>query len=61
MLETLMKAELTEFLNYEEYSYDGYRTDNSRNGYYTHNYETKYGKINDLKISRDRNNDFKQQ
>lgn len=61
MLGTLMKVELTEFLNYEKYSYDAHHTGNSRNGYYTRNYETKYSKINDLKVPRDRNNEFEQQ
>lgn len=34
MLETLMKTELTKFLNYEKYSYDGHHTGNSQNSYY---------------------------
>jgi putative transposase len=33
----------------------------SRNGYYKRSYETKYGKINDLNIPRDRNGEFEQQ
>lgn len=61
MMESLMKAELTELLKYEKYSYEGHHSGNSRNGFYTRDYETKYGKINDLKIPRDRNGEFEQQ
>ncbi|MBS4535038.1 transposase [Clostridium sp. D2Q-14] len=61
MIETLMKSELIELLKYEKYSYDGHHTGNSRNVYYTRNYEIKYGKINDLKVPGDRNNEFEQQ
>ena len=60
-METLMKEELTNVLNYEKYSSEGRGTGNSRNGYYSRNYETKYGIIEDIKIPRDRNNEFEQQ
>nr|WP_236777898.1 transposase [Anoxybacter fermentans] len=32
---------------------------NSRNGYYTRSFKTKYGNIRDLKVPRDRNGEFK--
>ena len=60
-METLMKEELTNVLNYEKYSPEGHGTGNSRNGYYSRNYETKYGTIEGIKIPRDRNNEFEQQ
>lgn len=61
MMETLLQQELTEFLKYDKYSYKGRNSGNSRNGYYTRDYETKYGEIKDLNIPRDRNNEFEQQ
>jgi transposase-like protein len=60
-METLMKEELTNVLQYEKYSYDGRATGNSRNGFYQRDYETRYGTIEDLNIPRDRNNEFEQQ
>ena len=59
--QTMMKEELTNVLQYAKYSYDRHGTGNSRNGYYSRSYETKYGTIEDLKIPRDRNNEFEQQ
>jgi len=61
MMETLMKAELTELLKYERYSPEGHNSGNSRNGFYKRSYETKYGKIENLNIPRDRNDEFQQQ
>lgn len=61
MMETLMKAELTELLKYEKYSPEGHNSGNSRNGFYKRSYETKYGKIENLNIPRDRNDEFQQQ
>ena len=61
MMEKLMKSELTEVLKYEKYSPDGHNTGNSRNGSYKRSFETKYGKLENLNIPRDRNNEFKQQ
>lgn len=61
MMETLMQAELTELLKYDKYAVEGHNSGNSRNGYYKRSYETKYGKINDLNIPRDRNGEFEQQ
>ena len=60
-METLMKEELTNVLQYSKYSYEGHGTSNSRNGYYPRNYDTKYCMIKNLKIPRDRNNAFEQQ
>lgn len=60
-METLMKEELTNVLKYEKYSSEGHGTGNSRNGYYSRNYDTKYGTIEGLRIPRDRNNEFEQQ
>lgn len=61
MMETLMQAELTELLKYDKYAVEGHNSGNSRNGYYKRSYETKYGKLNDLNIPRDRNGEFEQQ
>lgn len=61
MIETLLKAELTEFLKYEKYESKGRNSGNSRNGYYSRDYETKYGRIEDIQIPRDRNGEFEQQ
>lgn len=60
MVETLLKAELSEFLNYDKYEYKGRNSGNSRNGYYSRDYDTKYGKIEDIQIPRDRNGEFEQ-
>lgn len=60
-MERLMQEELSNVLQYEKYSYDGHGTGNSRNGAYARVYETRYGTIHDLKIPRDRNNEFSQQ
>lgn len=57
-LEKLLKAELTEFLGYEKHEPSGRNSDNSRNGYYSRNLHTKYGKIENLKVPRDRNGEF---
>lgn len=53
-METLLKAELTELLEYEKYTQEGRNSGNSRNGYYDKSYETKDGKTNELKTLRDR-------
>ena len=39
----LLKTELTQFLDYEPYDPSGYNSGNSRNGFYTRMYKTKYG------------------
>jgi transposase-like protein len=61
MMETLMHAELAQLLTYEKYDPKGKNTGNSRNGCYKRDYETRYGTIEELKIPRDRNGEFKQQ
>lgn len=60
-METLMKEELTNVLKYEKYRPEGHGTGNSRNSYYSRNYDTKYGTIKGIQIPRDRNNEFEQQ
>ena len=56
----LLQAELTGFLGYEKYSAEGIGTGNSRNGTYTRELDTRYGKLN-INIPRDRNGEFEQQ
>lgn len=48
-IESLMKGEIQIFLE---------ETEGSRNGYYERDLGTRYGKINGLRIPRDRNNEF---
>lgn len=55
----LLKIELTEFLGYQKHSVDGYGTGNSRNGFYSRDLDTRFGKLH-LSIPRDRNGDFEQ-
>lgn len=57
---TLLKTELTAFLDYEKYDRSGFNSGNSRNGDYTRTLHTEYGDL-ELKIPWDRNGDFKQQ
>ena len=57
---TLLKTELTAFLNYEKYDRIGFNTGNSRNGSYDRTVKTEYGELH-LQIPRDRNGEFKQQ
>ncbi|BFH64774.1 IS256 family transposase [Paenibacillus azoreducens] len=52
-LETIMRAEIQQFMENEQ---EGIR--NSRNGYYKRNLHTKYGNLEDLQVPRDRNGDF---
>lgn len=61
MIEKLLQQELTEFLKYDKYFYEGRNSGNSRNDYYTRNYETRYGIIVNLNIPRDRKSEFEQQ
>lgn len=56
----ILKSELTAFLDYEKYDPRGYNTGNSRNGSYSRELETKYGKIS-VEIPRDRSGEFSQQ
>ncbi|OSP64234.1 IS256 family transposase, partial [Enterococcus faecium] len=57
---TLLKTELTTFLDYEKYDRIGFNTGNSRNGSYDRTVKTEYGELH-LQIPRDRNGEFKQQ
>ncbi len=57
-VEHLMQSELTEHLNYEKHDPKGNNSGNSRNGTYNRILDTKYGKINNLNVPRDRNGDF---
>lgn len=58
-LENFLKAELTEFLNYEKHDYSGRNSGNSRNGSYLRNFLTQFGNIKNLNVPRDRNSEFK--
>lgn len=57
MLNTLLLAELTEFLSYDKYNTSDYNTGNSRNGYYKRSLHTIFGNIT-IKIPRDRLGQF---
>ncbi len=55
-LELLMREEIANFLTVEQPD-----TSNTRNGYYTRTLDTKFGKIDDLKVPRDRQGEFQTQ
>ncbi|OBZ07950.1 transposase [Bacillus sp. FJAT-27264] len=55
-LESIMKAEIQQFMEVEQ---AGER--NSRNGYYKRGLHTKYGNLEDLEVPRDRNGAFQTQ
>ena len=57
---TLLKTELTAFLDYEKYDRLGFNSGNSRNGAYSRTLHTEYGDL-EVTIPRDRNGEFKQQ
>lgn len=57
MLNTLLLAELTEFLSYDKYYVSGYNTWNSRNEYYERSLHTIFSNIT-IKIPRDRLGQF---
>ncbi len=59
-INSLLKHELTVFLDYEPYDREGFNSGNSRNGVYSRTFKTQFGELN-LEIPRDRNGDFKQQ
>jgi len=56
-LETAMKQELDVFLGYNPYERDP-EQDNSRNGYYHHSLDTRFGKIENIAVPRDRKGKF---
>lgn len=56
-LEMLMREEIANFLTVEQPE----DTHNTRNGYYTRTLETKFGKIDDLQVPRDRQGEFQTQ
>ncbi|WP_163704444.1 IS256 family transposase [Paenibacillus jilunlii] len=55
-LESIMRAEIQEFMATEESG-----PNNSRNGYYPRNLHTKYGDVEELKVPRDRQSQFQTQ
>ncbi|SDY03537.1 IS256 family transposase [Paenibacillus sp. CF384] len=55
-LELLLREEIKNFLEVEQEDQH-----NSRNGYYERTYETRHGKIDNLKVPRDRNGEFQTQ
>ena len=57
---TLLRTELTAFLEYEKYDRTGFNSGSSRNGSYSRSIKTEYGELT-LEIPRDRNGEFKQQ
>ena len=57
---TLLRTELTAFLDYEKYDRIGFHSGNSRNGTYDRTVKTEYGELH-LETPRDRNGEFKQQ
>ncbi len=57
---TLLKTELTAFLDYEKYDRIGFNSGNSRNGAYSRTLHTEYRDL-EVTIPRDRNGEFKQQ
>lgn len=52
-LESIMRAEIQQFMANEEAGQN-----NSRNGYYTRNLHTKYRNLEDLEVPRDRKGAF---
>ncbi len=42
-MEKFLQQELTEFLKYDKYSYEGRNSGSFCNGYYNRNYGTRYG------------------
>ncbi|MBP1997116.1 IS256 family transposase [Paenibacillus eucommiae] len=56
-LELVMREEISNFFAVEQPE----ETSNTRNGYYKRTLETKFGKIDDLKVPRDRQGEFQTQ
>ena len=59
-INTLLKTELSAFLDYEKYERSGWNSGNSRNGNYSRSIKTQYGEL-DVTIPRDRNGEFANQ
>lgn len=57
MLNTLLLAELTEFLSYDKYYVSGYNANNSQKGYYQRSLHTLFSNIT-IKKPRDRLGQF---
>lgn len=55
-IEFIMKEEIANFLHIEQSE-----SKNTRNGYYERTLDTRFGKIEDLKVPRDRHGDFQTQ
>jgi putative transposase len=55
-IELVMRQEISNFLRHEQEE-----TSNTRNGYYGRTLDTRYGKIDDLRVPRDRQGDFQTQ
>lgn len=55
-IEFIMREEISNFLKFEQEE-----KTNTRNGYYGRTLDTKYGKIDDLRVPRDRHGDFQTQ
>ncbi len=58
-LETLMKGEMSLHLGYDKDNREAKKTDNKRNGYRERPLDTTAGRIEDLKVPRDRESGFK--
>ncbi len=56
----ILSTELTVFLNYEKYDSSGRNSGDSRNGFYSRTYQSRFGTLN-LRMPRDREGLFKQQ
>lgn len=56
-INSILKLELTEYLNYDKYDRKGFNSGNSRNGYYEQSLKTEYGELK-LMVPRDHNGKF---
>lgn len=55
-IELIMREEISNFLRYEQEE-----KTNTRNGYYGRTFDTRFGKIDDLRVPRDRQGEFQTQ
>lgn len=55
-IEFVMREEISNYLQHEPHNYP-----NTRNGYYERTLDTRYGKIGDLRVPRDRQGEFQTQ